>query len=185
MRTPAERLVERIHEAEAGLDREIRAAQLRLRQGIVEYVVEGGVLPPLTAPIIYSLLLPIAVLDLWVTTFQWLCFPIYGIAHVPRGQYFVVDRHKLAYLNGIEKVHCVFCTYANGVIAYVREVAARTEQYWCPIKHARTVRGPHARYHLFFEYGDGEGYRRRLPALRGTLKPGVKSPRLRVSGHRH
>jgi hypothetical protein len=34
--------------------------------------------------------------------------------------------------------------YANGVFAYVREVGSRTEQYWCPIKHARRVLGVHA-----------------------------------------
>ena len=54
-------------------------------------------------------------------------------------------------------------------LAYVREVAARTEQYWCPIKHAHEVPAPHTRYHLFFDYGDAEGYRHGLVALRRTL----------------
>ena len=39
----------------------------------------------------------------------------------------------------------------------------------CPIKHARAIHAPHARYHLFFDYGDAEGYRRRLGTLRKTL----------------
>ena len=110
-----------------------------------------------------------ALLDTWVTIYQWVCFPIYGIARVPRRHYFVIDRHKLAYLNAIEKVNCTFCSYANGLLAYVREVAARTEQYWCPIKHARPLAVPHTRYHLFFDYGDAEGYRRGLVTLRRTL----------------
>src|SRR5215831_14597866 len=54
-------------------------------------------------------------------------------------------------------------------IAYVREVAARTEQYWCPIKHSRVIPTPHGRYHLFFDYGDAEAYRRKLPAVRHAL----------------
>ena len=66
-----------------------------------------------------------------------MCFPIYGIERVQRRRYFAIDRHTLAYLNAIEKANCLYCSHANGVIAYVREVAARTEQYWCPIKHCQ------------------------------------------------
>ncbi len=92
----------------------------------------------------------------------------------PHAGYFALDRHRLAYLNGIEKANCTFGTYANGVVAYVREVAARTEQYWCPIKHSRTVRDPHARYQGFFDYGDAEGYRHGValsPAAGRTEQP--------------
>jgi hypothetical protein len=66
-------------------------------------------------------------------------------------------------------VNCTFCSYANGLIAYVREVAARTEQYWCPIRHARTMPVQHSRYHLFFDYGDAERYWRDLVPLRNQL----------------
>ena len=140
------------------------------RQSIPAYILEGNVLSLLTAPIIYSLLLPFLMLDLWITLYQWVCFPIYGIARVPRRWYFAMDRHKLAYLNGIEKVNCTFCSYANGVIAYVREVAARTEQYWCPIKHGRDIATPHQRYHVFVDYGDAAGYRDSLSGLRKDLR---------------
>jgi hypothetical protein len=62
------------------------------------------------------------------------------------------------------------------VLAYVREVAARTETYWCPIKHARPVRDPHARYHSFVEFGDAAGYRRRMPKLRrGVTQRGTSA----------
>ena len=82
----------------------------------------------------------------------------------------VIDRHHLAYLNAIEKLNCVYCGYANGVFAYVREIAGRTEQYWCPIRHAKRVRSPHAHYRTFVDYGDAEGYQCRLPVLRNQLK---------------
>ena len=65
------------------------------------------------------------------------------------GDDLVFDRHRLGYLNAIEKVHCVYCGYANGLVAYAREIAARTEQYFCPIKHAAPIAAPHDRYHLF------------------------------------
>jgi hypothetical protein len=69
----------------------------------------------------------------------------------------------------------MYCGYANGVFAYVREVAARTEQYWCPIRHARRMQSPHPHYREFVDYGDAEGYRRRLIPLREELadEPGT------------
>jgi hypothetical protein len=196
MTSSVERLIERLREAEEDLtreadaqqkqwqyrvrrgrvwfDEEVRRAHRAFKQSIPAFIWESSVASLLTAPVIYSLLLPFMVLDVWVTLYQWVCFPIYGIARVPRRRYFVIDRHKLAYLNGIEKINCVYCGYANGVIAYVREVAARTEEYWCPIKHARAVPTPHTRYHLFFDYGDAKAYRQELPKLRRALRPSRK-----------
>ena len=55
-----------------------------------------------SAPIIYSVALPFLLLDLWVTLYQWICFPIYGIPYVRRSDYVALDRRKLGYLNGIE-----------------------------------------------------------------------------------
>jgi hypothetical protein len=194
--SPVNRIMERLRVAEDGLAREAEQQQLQLqyriqrgriwfddgvrrgqrafRQSIPAFVRESSAASLLTAPIIYSLLLPFIVLDVWVTLYQSICFPIYGIARVARRRYVVIDRHKLAYLNGIEKVNCVYCGYANGVIAYVREVAACTEEYWCPIKHARAIPTPHTRYHLFFDYGDAKAYRHDLPRLRRALRPARK-----------
>lgn len=134
------------------------------------YIRQGSFRSLLTAPVIYSLLVPLGILDGWVTFYQWVCFPIYGIARVPRRPYFAADRHRLDYLNVVEKMNCTFCTYANGLLAYTREVAARTEQYWCPIKHARPIRSQHARYRRFLDYGDAEGYRRELARVRRDLR---------------
>jgi len=204
-----ERFIERLHDAEDDLKREVDEQQRRwqyrihrgrvwfdsdlrqrhrhLRQRIPTYIVQGELLNLLTAPIIYSLLLPFVLLDLWVTLYQWVCFPVYGMPRVPRRRYFAIDRHRLAYLNGIEKVNCTFCSYANGVIAYVREVAGRTEQYWCPIKHARAVQTPHERYHVFVDYGDAQGYREELMALRRALRrpDHHAGKRRKAGGHGH
>ena len=105
-------------------------------------------------------------LDLFVTVYQWVCFPVYRVPHVCRGDYVVIDRQNLAYLNGIEKVNCVYCGYSNGVLAFAREVASRTEQYWCPIKHARRAKGCHSRQCLFCEYGDADGFQKEFDDLR-------------------
>jgi hypothetical protein len=95
---------------------------------------------------------------------------VYGIPRVRRAEYLALDRHHLQYLNGIERLNCLYCGYGNGVLAYAVEVAARTEQYWCPIKHARRLPAPHSRYYRFLAYGDAESYTRELERLRRELR---------------
>lgn len=150
---------------------DVHDLHVRLRQSLPAYLIGAKPSSLLAVPIIYSLVAPFLLLDVWVTVYQWLCFPLFGVARVRRRDYFRLDRHKLRYLNAIERANCTYCTYANGVVAYVREVAARTEQYWCPIKHARPVPAPHARYHQFFDYGDAAAYRRDLERMRRRLRP--------------
>ena len=45
----------------------------------------------------------------------------------------------------MERFHGASCEYANGLIAYLREITAHTEEYFCPIKHAHKILGTHAR----------------------------------------
>lgn len=161
----------RTHRRLTWFDRELRLAHGRLRPGIITFVLQGNLLSLLTAPLVYALVVPMILLDVTVTLFQLVAFPVYGIGRVKRRPYFAVDRHKLAYLNLVEKMNCTYCTYANGLFAYVREVAGRTEQYWCPIRHARAIRDPHRQYEHFVEYGDAEGYHGELARLRRSLAP--------------
>ena len=86
-----------------------------------------------------------------------------------RRDYFVYDRAYLGYLNIIEKINCGYCSYGNGLISYIREIVGRTEQYWCPIKHARRVLHAHPYYDGFVDYGDAEIYRQELKRLRAEL----------------
>ncbi|MEO1965703.1 hypothetical protein [Hyphomonas sp.] len=151
-------------------DQEVIRRHHELRKALIPYLLSARFWVVVTAPVIYSLIVVFVVLDLWVSLYQAICFRVYGIPQVKRRDYLVFDRKSLAYLNAMEKLNCAYCSYANGVIAYVREVAARTEQYWCPIKQARRVIGAHARYAGFSEYGDAEHYRERLRALREDLK---------------
>jgi hypothetical protein len=159
----------RVEAGRVRFEREVRLAHKRLKQSVPRFLRESRVPNVLTAPLIYSLIVPIALLDLWITLYQAVCFRAYGITRVRRSRYIVIDRHQLAYLNAIEKLNCVYCGYVNGVFAYMREIAGRTEQYWCPIRHARRTRAPHLHYRHFVDYGDAEGYRRRLLALRQDL----------------
>ncbi len=150
-------------------EEEILRRHRELKTALTKYVLTANPLVILTAPVIYALIVPLALLDLFVSVYQAICFPVYKIPKVRRADYFVFDRRHLAYLNALEKLNCAYCSYANCLIAYVREIAARTEQYWCPIKHARRVIGSHERYMLFDDYGDAEGYQDRLVRFREQL----------------
>ncbi len=136
----------------------------------MRYLLSSDLATLATAPMIYSVAIPFALLDLWVSAYQAVCFRAWNVGRVRRRDYIAIDRHRLAYLNGIEKFNCLFCSYANGLTAYVREIAARTEAYWCPIRHARRVRGTHDRYSAFAAYGDSRAYRQQLAAFRSTAK---------------
>jgi hypothetical protein len=145
-----------------------RHRQLKTR--LSHYILRARPLMLVSAPIIYAVLIPFVLLDLFVSLYQFTCFPVFGIPAVRRGDYIVFDRGHLAYLNLIEKINCAYCSYANGLIAYVREIASLTEQFWCPIKHARRVMATHARYARFVDYGDAEHYPAELEALRQQLR---------------
>lgn len=122
----------------------------------------------LSVPLIYACAVPFFLLDLSVTFYQAVCFPILGVPKVRRRDYLIFDRGRLAYLNAIEKVGCVYCSYANGLLAYVTEIAGRTEQRFCPIKHAGPVVRPHSRYSHFAPYGDPHAYQSRPKPRRGV-----------------
>ncbi len=128
----------------------------------------------LTAPIIYGMIGPLVLFDLCVTFYQLTCFPIYGIARVKRSDHIVLDHQHLAYLNIIEKIDCIYCSYSSGLSGYAREIIARTEQYFCPIKHARKILNSHSRYKHFLEYGDAENFHDKVEELRTELAKEIK-----------
>ena len=140
--------------------------QRRYKTGLLRFFSRTRFFVALTSPIIYLGWIPFLLMDLFVTLFQSVCFPVYQIPKVLRSDYIVFDREDLPYLNIVEKFNCFYCAYGNGIAAYTREVAARTEQYWCPIKHARRIRAAHDRYPKFFDYGDAEAFHQGLNRLR-------------------
>ncbi len=141
-----------------------------IKTRLSRYLLDAHPLVMLVTPVIYALVIPMALFDLAVMAYQAICFPVYGIPKVRRRDYLVFDRHHLAYLNALEKLNCAYCSYANGLAAFFREVAARTEVYWCPIKHARRVLGPHPHYQGFADFGDAEGFRKKINAMKDGVK---------------
>lgn len=147
----------------------IKQAHRRLKNSFFRWLITNRPLNLITGPIIYAMIVPLVMLDLFVSIYQATCFPIYRIVKVRRDNYIVLDRQHLEYLNFIEKFHCTYCAYASGLIAYVEEIVARTEQYFCPIKHARKILGTHARYARFLDYGEAVDYQANLEKFRVTL----------------
>jgi len=169
-----------IDEKESQLRYEVKGKRVVFEQAILEahQQVKMGVFrwfrtvrPQnyLTMPIIYGAIIPLLFLDLCLSFYQIICFPIYRIAKVKRNDYIVFDHQHLAYLNVIEKGHCLYCSYAVGVVAYGQEIIARTEQYFCPIKHARKVVCSHSRYERFLDYGEGDRFQDKLESFRNDL----------------
>jgi len=155
-----------IHKKKVRFEREVKKTHRELVKKIRHYLRDASIKNVLTAPVIWSCLVPALLMDLVISIFQGICFPIYGIPKVRRGDYVVIDRQYLNYLNIIERLNCMYCGYFNGVIGYTREVAGRAEQYWCPIKHARKIKALHSRYKNFFDYGDAAGYRAKIEEVR-------------------
>jgi hypothetical protein len=150
--------------------KEIKREHRKLKTSLLRYVVHSRILAVLTAPFIYACFIPFVLLDLFVSTYQAVCFPVYGIPKARRKDYMAIDRNKLRYLNALEGLNCMYCSYANGLLAYVVEIAGRTEQHWCPIKHARRIQHAHDRYSHFLPYGDASAYRERIDKVRDDFK---------------
>ncbi|MBU0587645.1 MAG: hypothetical protein KJ852_03665 [Gammaproteobacteria bacterium] len=151
-------------------EQSVKQAHRRLKTGFFRWLVTNRPQNLITGPIIYGMIFPLLVLDLFVSFYQFTCFPIYRVAKVRRADYIVFDRQHLDYLNFIEKFHCSYCAYGTGLVAYIGEIIARTEQYFCPIKHARKMLGTHSRYPGFLDYGDAADYEARLEEFRKTLE---------------
>ncbi len=147
----------------------VLAEHRSFKLGLPSYLLHSRILAYVTAPIIYAGIVPFCLLDLFLTVYQGICFPVYGVPKVRRADYLIFDRAHLKYLNILERFNCWYCSYGNGVLAYGVEVAARTEQHWCPIKHAQRMRAPHSRYSHFFDYGDAKQYSEKIETVRNDF----------------
>ena len=147
----------------------VKAAHRKLKKNFFRWLVTNRPQNLITGPIIYSMIIPMVLFDLCVSFYQFVCFPIYGITKVKRSDYMVFDRHQLGYLNFIEKFHCTYCEYGNGLMGYMTEILALTEAYFCPIKHAHKLLGTHGHYNRFLAYGDAADYETKLEEYRVAL----------------
>jgi hypothetical protein len=163
------RMFFRINGRRVEFERSVSDAHRKLKTNFLRWLVADRPQNLITGPLIYAMVIPLLLLDACVSFYQWACFPIYSIAKVRRSDYLVFDRRHLGYLNFIEKFHCTYCEYGNGLMAYVTEILARTEQYFCPIKHAHKILGTHARYNRFLDYGEADAYEAKLEEFKVAL----------------
>ncbi|MEI7749992.1 MAG: hypothetical protein WCJ25_03235 [Candidatus Moraniibacteriota bacterium] len=113
----------------------------------------------LSIPFIYAVLFPAVLMDVFVTLYNQVAFPLYGVPVVNRSDYVVFERRHLRYLGPVQRMNCWYCSYLNGLFAYFVEIGARTELYWCPIKSVSRPLAPHRLYDGFATYGDSQGWK--------------------------
>ncbi len=159
----------RIKDRRVIFEQTIKDAHQRVKLGVFRWFLTVRPQNFITMPIIYGMIVPLTLFDLCISFYQLSCFPIYGIARVRRADYIVMDHQHLAYLNIIEKIDCMYCSYAVGMLGYAREITARTEQYFCPIKHARKILNSHSRYQHFLDYGDADNFHVKVEEFRTEL----------------
>ncbi len=170
MKLREEELKYKISKGKVVFEREILELHKKIRIPLFVYIIKAPILTILSAPIIYAMVVPAVLMDLCLWIYQTVCLPIYKIPKVKRSDHIVFDRHYLKYLNLLERLHCDYCSYFNGLSSYAMETAGRTEQYWCPIKHASGEAQRHSRAHFFTDYGDAETYRTKLLEIRKQFK---------------
>ena len=113
----------------------------------------------LSFPFIWAPLFPTILLHIFIEIYHQICFPLYGIEKIKITRYVKFDRAKLNYLNPLEKIGCLYCSYMNGVYGYFVEIAGRTEKYWCGVKHMSSIDYIEPKHHIdFSEYGDEQDF---------------------------
>ena len=150
-------------------DKLVEDAHRQLKTGLIQWLLNSELRNVISFPFVYFMIIPFLLIDIFISIYQLICFSLYKIPLVKRSEYIVIDRHHLKYLNALERMHCIYCGYINGLISYMSEIVARTEQYWCPIKHARKVLDPHRRYLKFSDFGNSENYQQHIVAMRKSF----------------
>ena len=106
-------------------------------------------------PFILIIIIPLIIFDVFLEIYHRICFPLYQIKTIKRNNYIKIDRHKLSYLKFMNKLFCIYCGYANGLLNYAVRIAGDTERYWCAIKHENSKNFKQPEHHKeFLEYGD-------------------------------
>ena len=165
-----ERLHYRVEGSKIRFEKNLRRIHKTLKTGVFTWLRSSELRNVISAPFIYMMIIPFVLLDIFLSVYQAVCFPLYRIPKVRRANYIILDRHHLRYLNIIERFNCVYCGYVDGLLAYTRQIVSRTEMYWCPIKHARKVLDPHRRYARFADFGDGDDFADHVAAMREAVR---------------
>lgn len=147
-------------------EKEVLDKQRENMKNLLAYFRDIPLLHLFSSPLIYAMVIPAILFDVTLFLYQQTIFRIYKFEFVKRSDYILFDRQYLGYLNPIEKLNCMYCSYFNGLMHYASAIASRTELYFCPIKHAKKIVYKHEYYSEFLVYGDEDKYQEKLEALR-------------------
>jgi hypothetical protein len=103
----------------------------KYKRGILEMVFTTRIRWFLSAPFIYSMIIPIVIFHIFLEIYHQITFRLCHIPLVSYKDHFVFDRRHLDYLNVLEKFNCIYCGYYNGLIGYAREIGGH-KRYWVP-----------------------------------------------------
>lgn len=149
-------------------EKEVLDRQRVNMKNLLSWLREVPLLHFLTAPLIYAMVIPAIIFDVVLFVYQQIAFRVFKFQFIKRSDYLHFDHHYLGYLNPIEKLNCLYCSYFNGLMLYASAIAGRTELYFCPIKHAKKVVSEHKYYKEFLFYGDENDYQEKLKELRNN-----------------
>ena len=147
-------------------EKEVLAKQRENMKNLLSWFMEVPLLHFLTAPLIYAMVIPAILFDVLLFVYPHIAFRVFKFEFIKRSDYMHFDHHYLGYLNIIEKLNCLYCSYFNGLMLYGSAIAGRTELFFCPIKHAKKVVSQHKFYEEFLSYGDEVEYQKKLKELR-------------------
>lgn len=156
---------------------EMRKRNKFYKTSLFESIFSARVREILSIPFIYMMIVPAIILDIFLFVYQQTALRLYKVPLVKRSEYIIFERKHLDYLNLIQKVNCLYCSYVNGLFSYAVEIAGRTEKYWCPIKSASRKKWWHDWEEYFAEYGDPEKFKEVFTSLKEfeTLENNKKS----------
>lgn len=144
--------------------------QKRYKIPLIKYAIPKSYRHTLSMPFIYGMVIPAIFLDMWLFLYQQTALRLYGIPLVKRSDYIIFDRKHLNYLNLIQKVNCLYCSYMNWLFSYAVEIWGRTEKYWCPIKAARRKKWWHDWEEYFADYGDPQEFKNQFNSNKEFFK---------------
>ena len=159
-----------IHNGYVEFEKNVLDKQKENMKNLLAWFREIPLLHLLSSPLIYGMLVPAILLDIILFIYQQVIFRIYKFKFIKRNDYILFDHQYLGYLNPIEKLNCMYCSYFNGLMQYASAIAGRTELFFCPIKHAKKIAYKHDYYDEFLAYGDEEDYQKKLKELRENFQ---------------
>ncbi len=136
------------------------------KKSVWDSIFSARVREVLSMPFIYMMIVPAIILDFFLFVYQNTALRLYKVPLVKRSEYIIFERKHLDYLNWIQKINCLYCSYINGLFSYAVEVAGRTEKYWCPIKYASRKKWWHDWEEYFADYGDPEKFKEVFTSLK-------------------